>query len=1012
LAVDRSAQVSKVTTGDWKFETRTVAELAGMELQQFQELLALIRVANPDAESAYLVFFDSAPADVILLHIENSLVLPETPTHDMSIVLFGRALSVLCARFLELGDASFHESVQRAMLMLLSNTAYSLYSRDYVSSNIAKLSNIYAAEGLWQSLRGNLIDLIQQPDPTIVCVAIHCLSECINNKSLLVDDLTEEIDGLVRANLVESCDPQVLVELFRLVYSLSSVAAPINERIIHLIPLLPSHQLDLALSDFRQHFSENAGLVGAESAPVFVDVLGQISASEEVSVGSRVCAIESFGAIIFRFPAPFRPRVAEIVDFLFELLCSPIEEVSDEVGCSLEAVSRRFGGDMDFNTECVQLFEAHIASPTSESAMKIGAFRLMEKVLSNSVAFLSIGIADELWATALVGLGHPERAVREAAFRFAGTFFDVWTHVFNDFDAQAAVGPFLEAIGRENEVLEAELAALEKLCILLRGRLREVVGDVLGLLLPLLQQAGDRQKALVVRIVRGVTKSVKMELPGFAQFCAAVVLESSCREVFLECLKTLAVLPDASQEVTQSILEQLLAFLAADVEVSFVNDLLRHFIKHRQECADENFAAISGLVLAKIFAEFDVAKLPMTAARADLSSSLTVTLREENAILCYDSQKLSDLAELLRTLAAFLESTFCERFEEAFPHICEALLGFLDYPIQSGLLLAVLNVFKGLCAAAPLELTSPILAKSAERIVGIRDIELFTTAVERFCEAFERLADRFPDQSLCNTAVSAFLAFAEKSDEFLSTLRDSFNELEDVRDPHLWVEPLGSAISPIMETVFEKYGNRTSVPWHEQIQLCPTSLICLNVWTLFFVIIEPRDEVFAYVVACLQSVDGFGYSMAGAALSNLSLIVERGAPLPGPLLEMTIEHIRQLQAGDASYPMKGLAGAVCAMMMFVYDVKDAEVLRVALAWPIIWTNNVDLALLGESLAHLLMAFWDEILDMDPEIPTRILRTMHMIDRARGCRSASSAVLELLRLREYQSPFQISAEEVK
>jgi hypothetical protein len=295
--------------------------------------------------------------------------------------------------------------------------------------------------------------------------------------------------------------------------------------------------------------------------------------------------------------------------------------------------------------------------------------------------------------------------------------------------------------------------------------------------------------------------------------------------------------------------------------------------------------------------------------------------------------------------------------------------------------------------------------------VGIPDIELFIDAIEPFCEAFELLADRFPDRSLCDAAVSAFLAFTEKSDEFLSNLWESFDELEDVREPHLWVQAVGSAISPIMETVFEKYGNSTSVAWHEQIQLCPTSLICLNVWTLFFLIIEPRDEIFAYVMDCLESVDAFGYSMAGAALSNLSWIVERRTPLPGPLLQMAIEHIRRFQASDASYAVKGLAGAVCAMMIFVYDVDDGEVVRTALAWPMTWNDNVDLALLGESLAHLLAAFWDEILNMDPEIPTRILRTMHMINKTRRCKSASSAVLELLRLREYQWPVPISAEKV-
>jgi hypothetical protein len=943
-----------------------------MELPEFQALLERVKTGCREPETVYQALFEADPSATVVLHIENVLQHPESSTRDLSVVLLGRLIRVLSSTFLALGDESYHTAVRASLMQCLHNSDYSHYCRSYISIVIATLADLYCRAATWPDLGPSLLELAASGDSSIAAVAIDCLSECINNQSLTVESL-DGVVPLLEANLVETCEPAILISSLRLLYS-TQFRGNASERVIQLLPLLHGREFETGLSDLVHYYSEVGEFIGAEIISVYLEVLMDLSQSEDISIGSHVCLLDFIADLICQHAECVHPGIPSFVEFFFRQLTVPHVEVADEAADGIDRIAQIFGGTEPFNAACYELF-AHFSAVDQPTELRVAAYVLMTQISSGAICYIEA--ASEIWAIAEPGFSDEDPEIRTAAFRFAGRFFR------NLADPRGAVMPevsiawIVHAIENEptSEVLNEVFPTLDAFCIFLGESLREFAEGLLDLLLPMLQLADNPRRAMIVDVAKQVSMQMNIAVPELRQFCDDVVHARSpefSRMLFFRCLNALATLPDATAEGDQELFTTVLQWTLEDLsssEVSILNGILRDFLENKHEMIGENWAHVCELIVSKIGTPIRSLAVPLTSCQIDVMNSVTVINRKENAIICYDRHQLFETREYLRTLYSLLVSPFGEQLADISPEICESLLMSLDCAFGFDFVCLVINCFKAIVPIAPTELSSLLFLKGCEILLQFDEIVELTDAVNGICEAFHVLSMKEPSQELCDIAATTYVALVRKAAELQAISEKRGVELLDFRETSGPGHALDLAVFHIILLVFEHYRGAASVAWREAVPLGTTSVLALYVWGSFFIHVTQDDAILEYIISCLTFSDGSvgTFRVRREAACQIALIARNRIPLAGPAVNLIVAALLDVRAGHPWGKFVRVIGETLLYFFYVYHAQcDAEVIIGTLhkCCPLEFDGTRDIKFIGESMLFVLTAFWPIMREWD------------------------------------------------
>jgi hypothetical protein len=284
---------------------------------------------------------------------------PPSQTHRISVVLLGRALSLLSDCFLHLADDEFHAFLRISIFSLLLRLDFSHHTRAYITIIIANLANFYCQHGLWPQLGIDLFSLACHTDISISAVALDCLSECLKNQSLSKDDIGSQLVDLLPQKLIDGCPNLVLVASLRLLYS-SGLAFDTSPQLIPLLQQLDVDSFQIALSDLARYFSEEPRFIGPQNVPSYLSFLMSVAAMDTLPDGPRICAIDLITSLITFYAECVTDGISELIVFFFALMCrSQLDDIVGEAADALGIISETLGGTRAFIDTCEAIFFEH-----------------------------------------------------------------------------------------------------------------------------------------------------------------------------------------------------------------------------------------------------------------------------------------------------------------------------------------------------------------------------------------------------------------------------------------------------------------------------------------------------------------------------------------------------------------------------------------------------------------------------------------------------------------------------
>jgi hypothetical protein len=876
-------------------------------------------------EAEYTSFYQSFPAQVLGLHIQNAAGDPASPSRDQSLVLFGRLISIFGADLLSVGNADFHTELQNALLSLLSRSDFSGQSRLLVSTAIARCAATYSQCGGWPTLPGSILALADPGDHLTLSIIFDCLAQCLNNRSIEIPQIRDALLEFV--GLLQPDFPSFfLLSLLRLIYA-AYWTEPMAIHLIELIQTFPPRDVQTGLSDLVRYYTDFPQFVSQSVAYVYVPQLMSLASSDSVPTGARVCCLFFLARLIGQHPlitdisenpavSPPIP-IALVINLYYGYLSDPCEDLAREAEETLSLLCDTFGATEGFIMPC---FDLAATDPNRVSALTLLRFTC------NVVEYFTLASdAGGAWDLIAESIMSPDPAVRDAGLRCACTFCDAFAARDEGFlpELSSGVEVILEALARETEpaVWDTGLSALCSFAAMVEPREPAELEPVVAFLFAAVPEATAAQLPTMLRILKASRRSLGEASGDVARLCLQLIgdmCETVPREVFLGALNAFLFLPEATDELCAQCLAALLMFCRSDMSVSeieSVNESLAVLIREHPQVVAPAGEEVCAFLLQGLCREIGARESPWSAEEVDFADENARPLRERNVVIYYSAEDIQITVSFLATLRHCFAPPLAQFLEESGGLIGSRLAELLELTFNINLIQEAFGCLPRFVQIAPPEAVYLLLERAQLCILAHGSVEDLECLPPDFVRLARRALRRFPSPELVDFVTRAVLLISAHVARQAALAAEWTEAATDFRTPELVPHCVDVQLGDLLGDVFAVPGAAPAVDWAAAIPMTVPRVLAIHAYAHYYRNVAPCDEILAFLVAAA------GGSLAEHAVAFLGWLAVSPS-FPPERLPLVIETLVNARANHPQHIWSAIAVAWALVIASAIDSEE------------------------------------------------------------------------------------------
>jgi len=329
-------------------------------------------------ELKYNEFVDEDIERAIRYHITNISDNGNQFSKKISLIFLGRLIYTRKNEIMKISTSDLSFWIQDQLFLSLMNEKNEILLLSYISDIISSFFLIFTT--FWDNLLTRIVQTFSCPNIRIYPYLVNCISYCVNNKSLSVEENEEII--LETINQLMNRFPSnisIIASVFRLIYALSTPNTECYATIIaEFISNSNNEDNEVLLSDLCSYSQMNCRIIQSSPEEFYISVSNIVS-NKSNTIKSRLYAMNVLEILYKRNSTFFLAYSKEIFMIYFNCMCeinieneilNAYEIESDIASLAVEGIrqlSDIFGGNIDFYTYCHSMIDELISESTLKS---------------------------------------------------------------------------------------------------------------------------------------------------------------------------------------------------------------------------------------------------------------------------------------------------------------------------------------------------------------------------------------------------------------------------------------------------------------------------------------------------------------------------------------------------------------------------------------------------------------------------------------------------------------------
>lgn len=663
-----------------------------MNVDDFRSLLRNLQSNDSDLrERSEVLYSNMLREDVIQiinLHLTNISIVPMDTTIKMSIVLLGRIITSFGESILEIGGEKIRSVLQNSFFELFQRKDFSKHYLTLLAADVVKIAKIYSKKGLWNNFFDNLMNLCVSEHPHISAAAIGCLSQCINNDCIDIQELSGPVFKLIDDIFgTVSVDPDILIASLQVLYSCASVQDETYFSFINNIPAvlekLPPDKLPIALSDLCT-FAECPGNTLSNCVSNLTELLLSIIRNMDVSPNSRVISLQIMSYVVQKHSDLLIKIADKLVEALLFAACDyRVDEgifpedvsavsVHEAAEDALEEISNVFGGNSDFS----DLIFNGILQLASQNDVhsRAAAFMSLSRVFPNCMDFLAYGRETELNELFYNGFVDQNNLIRRSAFTSFVCVIGPLEPLYADFSGKDLIPTICEIISKDTDidVLVREVEALRVFLSKSSNTIKDYLANLTQILLTLIQANVIDISVPAFQCVRELASNLGDEfnpyIRPFISFIVEVIMDNCQRydrKLFFCCLTTAPFIRDEDtfSKLSDAILNFCMnvpPYALNDNELESISTAVVQLANITPEKTQMAFSGIFNLFFTNLTQGISVSEVPLTENISQSSDLVLKRNKTKNLVRCFSTSQINEVTISLETILELVK---------LFPHL-------------------------------------------------------------------------------------------------------------------------------------------------------------------------------------------------------------------------------------------------------------------------------------------------------------------------------------------------------
>ena len=714
--------------GCWLFDHVLIGAL--MELEQFRNLILnkLIQGSNEDVHNAEKMFQEMAETNLsLLVQILISNSCSGDRTCLLSLTLLGRLASIGYDRFLAITDQDFHVNIQKSLIMLLNFPNFTVNQLYNVSHIISLFANMY--KNFWSSLFQDLMSTVMSNSENSSTAAIDCISKCVNNESISIDQYGNQLFALIQTAL-QLNNNQILVSIrhvsiirliFSMYYKLKNQQMNTSMLAQFSIPyciIIKCAQPDLIskilieLSNFADEFIDFFQPSFFEMIDILFSMINNNLSTNlipQIAINSALSMLLQFFSCK-SYKDYTKPLAEKSVSFL-QLLLSVIQQNISEIDpCEGEDESNNtFLNALDILTHLTEIYDGYEDFVYNLlSLIEVDNTDLNPSVLSvkyialKCTAYYIINDLDypdyyeEILNLHSLGFQNSDHSCR---YRSIKSFISVLksydsiaeSEFLYSFNPSKVIPIIIDLLQSENIpiIVTAILKTLKTYFSIINpeycdDKSEMLINGIIQLLIEKFQYFSEKQKSIIIYCFE---KSIFFLGDDFLKFFQPIFnilgtiisnFQNYSPELFYSCLETIPsysnlIEPDSFFSIESFILNNIINMDWSELsykQIDIINYVIRKFIDLNQNKPIQEFIVkIVQMLHASVSEEIIPEIRQLDEDRNNLQNYTLQICPKENCIKCYLNSTIDSFSEFLQTIFYLYDKTYDKSHETMFEFI-------------------------------------------------------------------------------------------------------------------------------------------------------------------------------------------------------------------------------------------------------------------------------------------------------------------------------------------------------